>query len=245
MSTAKIDPGTVRRWKRYPQYRATDPDWVSDVPQRWDVKRLKYVAFPSRRRLFEKPEDLTYVGLEQIESKTGKLLLGNPVDIVESTMGVFDAGDILFGKLRPYLAKVTSPSFNGVCTTELIVYCALRQVHNEYLKYQMLSQEFIDFVNTLAYGTKMPRVSEEQIGELRIVVPPLPEQRAVATFLERETARIDALIGHKERLIALLEEKRQAVIATPSPEASTLPCRCSRVMRSGLQEGRFTGRFRR
>ena len=105
----------------------------------------------------------------------------------------------------------------------------IAQVHNEYLKYQMLSQEFIDFVNTLAYGTKMPRVSEEQIGELRIVVPPLPEQRAVATFLERETARIDALIGHKERLIALLEEKRQAVISHAvtrglDPAVPLLPC---------------------
>jgi type I restriction enzyme S subunit len=183
------------------------------LPKQWQVKRLKYLAAPSRRRLFEKPDDATYLGLEQIESKTGKLLLDNPVESVESNMGVFERGDVLFGKLRPYLAKVAAPSFAGVCTTELTVYRPKPEVQSEYLKYQMLVGDFIDFVNALAYGTKMPRVSEEQMSELRLAVPPLSEQQAIATFLDRETARIDTLIGHKERLIALLEEKRQAVIS--------------------------------
>jgi type I restriction enzyme S subunit len=187
--------------------------WLPQVPGHWVAKRLKYLAAPSRRRLFEKPDDTTYIGLEQIESKTGKLLLDNPVETVESNMGVFDRGDVLFGKLRPYLAKVASPTFAGVCTTEVTVYRPRPEVHGDYLKYQLLTAEFIDFINTMAYGTKMPRVSEEQLGEARLALPPLPEQRAIAAFLDRETARIDALIGHKERLIALLEEKRQAVIS--------------------------------
>jgi type I restriction enzyme S subunit len=213
MSTATLDTTTVRRWKRYPQYRPSGADWLPQVPGHWNAKRLKYLAAPSRRRLFEKPDDTMYIGLEQIESKTGKLLLDNPVETVESNMGVFDRGDVLFGKLRPYLAKVASPSFAGVCTTEVTVYRPRLEVLGDYLKYQLLSAEFIDFINTMAYGTKMPRVSEEQMGEARLAVPPLAEQRAIAAFLDRETARIDALIGHKERLIALLEEKRQAVIS--------------------------------
>jgi type I restriction enzyme S subunit len=213
MSTATLDTTTVRRWKRYPEYRPSGAVWLPQVPGHWGAKRLKYLATPSRHRLFEKPNDTTYIGLEQIESRTGKLLLDNPVETVESNMGVFDRGDVLFGKLRPYLAKVASPTFAGVCTTEVTVYRPRPEVHGDYLKYQLLTSEFIDFINTMAYGTKMPRVSEEQLGEARLALPPLPEQRAIAAFLDRETARIDALIGHKERLIALLEEKRQAVIS--------------------------------
>jgi type I restriction enzyme S subunit len=213
MNMPTLDPAAVRRWKRYPEYQSSRAEWLPQLPARWQTKRLKYLAMPSRQRLFEKPQDATYIGLEQIESKTGKLLLGNPVETVESNMGVFDAGDILFGKLRPYLAKVTAPPFAGVCSTELTVYRPTREIRSEYLKYQMLVGDFIDFVNSLAYGTKMPRVNEEQLSELRLAVPPLPEQRAIAAFLDRETACIDALIGHKERLIALLEEKRQAVIS--------------------------------
>ena len=126
-------------------------------------------------------------------------------------MGVFETGDVLFGKLRPYLAKVVAPNFAGVCTTELTAYRPKPEIHSPYLKYQMLVGDFIDIVNALAYGTKMPRVSEEQMSELRLAVPSLPEQRMIAAFLDRETAQVDALIAQKERLIALLEEKHQAL----------------------------------
>jgi type I restriction enzyme, S subunit len=203
----------VRNWRRYPEYRPSGAEWLPEMPAHWQAKRLKYLASPSRQRLFEKPLDATYIGLEQIESKTGKLLLDNPVQTVESTKGVFEGGDILFGKLRPYLAKVAVPRFAGVCTTELIVYRPNWEVHSDYLKYQMLVGDFIDFVNALTYGTKMPRVSEEQMSELRLVFPSMAEQQAIVAFLDRETTRIDALIGHKERLIALLKEKRQAIIS--------------------------------
>jgi type I restriction enzyme S subunit len=212
VSTTTLDTTTVRGWKRYPEYRPGGADWLPELPRRWETRRLKYLAMPSRQRIFEKPQDATYIGLEQIESGTGKLLLDNPVETVESNMGVFEPGNVLFGKLRPYLAKVAAPTFAGVCTTEVIVYLPGPDVHSDYLKYQLLSREFIDFVNTLAYGTKMPRVNEEQMGEMRLALPPLPEQRAITAFLDRETARIDSLIERKERLITLLEEKRLAVI---------------------------------
>jgi len=68
-------------------------------------------------------------------------------------------------------------------------------------------------VNSSTYGAKMPRASWEFIGNLPMTVPPLPEQRAIAAFLDRETARIDALIEKKERQIELLQEKRTAVIS--------------------------------
>ena len=65
----------------------------------------------------------------------------------------------------------------------------------------------------MTYGTKMPRASWEQIGNLSLSLPPLPEQQKIATYLDHQTAKIDALIARKERLLDLLTEQRAALIS--------------------------------
>ena len=201
------------KWKPYPANKDSGVEWLGEIPEHWEVKRLKYVAPASTAKLIEKPDDLPYLGLENIESKTGRLLLDTPVENVESTVGIFDKGNVLFGKLRPYLAKVVCVDFRGVCTTELLVLQPNDVVNGKFLFYQLLSEDFVKLVNSLTYGTKMPRVSSEQIGNLAVQLPPFPEQNAIITYLDRETARISALIAKKERLVELLQEKRAALIS--------------------------------
>ena len=201
------------KWKPYPDYKDSGVEWLGEIPAHWKVKRLKFVAPSSTAKLTEKPDDLPYLGLENIESQTGRLLLDTPIENVESTVGLFNKGNVIFGKLRPYLAKVVCVDFSGVCTTELLVLQPNALVNGKFLFYRLLSKDFIKLVNSLTYGTKMPRVSSEQIGNLPISLPPLAEQRAIDSFLDRETARINTLIEKKERLIELLQEKRAALIS--------------------------------
>jgi type I restriction enzyme S subunit len=78
--------------------------------------------------------------------------------------------------------------------------------------YELLNAPYIRWLDSLTYGTKMPRVSPDQVASSFVGLPPLPEQRAIATLLDRETARIDALVTKKERLIELLQEQRTALI---------------------------------
>jgi type I restriction enzyme S subunit len=206
-------PLQIRRWKLYPAYKHSGIEWLGEIPAHWELRRLKYVAPISTAKLVDKPEDLPYLGLEQIEAKTGRLLLDTPVENVESTVSVFEEGNVLFGKLRPYLAKVAHLNFSGVCTTELLVLQPDSTVEGRFLFYRLISESFIEFVNSMTYGTKMPRASSEQIGNSVIQLPPLPEQRAIAAFLDREIAKINTLISKKEQLIALLREKRTAIIS--------------------------------
>jgi type I restriction enzyme, S subunit len=216
MTQTKPTPATpplTTRWKPYPAYKDSGIEWLGEIPAHWEVNRLKYVAPLSTSKLAEKPEDLPYVGLEHIESKTGRLLLDTPVENVESTISTFEKGDVLFGKLRPYLAKVLYADFRGVCTTELLVLQPSQRIAGKFLFYRLLSNDFIKLVNSLTYGTKMPRAGGEQIGNLCIQIPSLPEQYAIAAFLDRETTRINTLIAKKERLIELLQEKRAALIS--------------------------------
>jgi type I restriction enzyme S subunit len=201
------------RYPRYPEYKDSGIEWLGEIPTHWMTRRLKYAAPDKGEKLSEKPVDVPYIGLEDIESGTGRLLLEDLAEEVESTVVEFKEGDILFGKLRPYLAKVVHIDFQGVGSTELLVLRPKSDVDGPFLAYELLSAGFIETVNGLTYGTKMPRANSDQVGGLRVGIPSLVEQRAIAAFLDRETARIDALVAKQERLIALLEEKRAALIS--------------------------------
>ena len=206
-----IDPAAVREWKRYPEYKDSGVEWLGEVPEGWEVKRLKYGVILKSKRVSGRETNLPYIGLENIESWTGKLIQSEEPMISDGQSTLFDPGDVLFGKLRPYLAKVIQAQASGICSSELLV---LRPVDitPDFLVNYILNRDFIQTVDASTYGTKMPRANWEFIGNLPILVPPHPEQHAIAAFLDRETARIDALIEKKQRFIGLLEEKRQALI---------------------------------
>ena len=184
------------------------------------AKRLKYVVALRRSRGEGAGDERPYIGLESIESSTGRLI-GDPAATDESALSAsgqsdslsntFEPGDVLFGKLRPYLAKAWVATFQGRCTTELLVMQPV-EAESAFLRYVCLSRDFIDAVDASTFGSKMPRADWDFIGNMPIPVPPLQQQRAIADFLDRETARLDALVAAKERVLWLLAEKRRALI---------------------------------
>lgn len=155
------------------------------------------------------PDDDRYVGLEHIQSWTGKILPADGVE-PEGLVGIFKSGDILFGKLRPYLAKVAGPDFDGVCSTEALILRPLSEVSGRFLRYVIGSKDFIDRVNSATFGTKMPRASWENIGRELVPLPDLAAQKQIADFLDTETARIDALIEKKQRFHEIVVEREEA-----------------------------------
>lgn len=184
------------------------------------AKRLKYVVSLRRSRVDGSEDGRPYIGLENIESWTGKRLGvsaavsgESSAETVEGTSlsNTFEPGDVLFGKLRPYLAKAWVAEFPGRSTTELLVMQPV-EAESRFLRYVCLWRDFVDTVDASTFGSKMPRADWDFIGNMPIPVPDWPTQRAIADYLDRETARIDALIVAKERLLGLLAEKRRALI---------------------------------
>ncbi len=172
-------------------------------------KRLKYLAASQNRKLAYSETDRAYIGLEDIESWTGRLLPRERAE-PEGTVSLYEAGDVLFGKLRPYLAKVHLAEEAGACSTEALVLRPQKFLHPAYLKYVLLDPKRIDEVNASTFGAQMPRASWDFIGSCKIFVPDLDTQKAIAAFLDRETARIDKLIAKKERQAAVLAEREEA-----------------------------------
>ena len=199
--------------KRYASYKASGVAWLGDVPSHWRIEKVKFQAHLRGEKTVG-TNGARYVGMEHVLPKVGKF---NPVvdgtqEEAESTVNVFSKGDVLFGKLRPYLAKCVVADTDGVCSSEFLVLSPADDVVPAYLNATMLMQEFIDAVDASTYGAKMPRADWEFIGQQRLPLPPPDEQQAIADYLDTETARIDDLIREKEELIGLLREWRQSVI---------------------------------
>ena len=193
---------------RYPTYKDSGVEWLGEVPEHWEVLPLKRRS----RLLTEKTHCKDNpIALENIEGWTGRL-----VDTESEFQGegvAFEAGDILFGKLRPYLAKVFLAENSGQAVGDFHVIKPIYKLHPRFLQLQLLTRELIDLVSGSTYGAKMPRASWDFLGSLQLALPPDDEQYAIATFLDHETTKIDALIAEQQRLIELLQEKRQAVIS--------------------------------
>jgi type I restriction enzyme S subunit len=189
-------------------------EWLGDVPEHWELKKLKYsVSLNSHRQLDNNENSNIKIALENIEGKTGKILelSENPF---EGLGTIFKSGDVLFGKLRPYLAKVIAPSFEGSCVNEILVLTPNTDIWNStFLKYRMLATDFISVVDNSTYGAKMPRASWSFIGSLKISRPPISEQIQIINSVESENKLIDEIIIKINKEIILSQEYKTSLIA--------------------------------
>ncbi|MBP1152709.1 restriction endonuclease subunit S [Methylocaldum sp. RMAD-M] len=186
--------------------------WLQDIPSHWRIKRLKFSTELVNDKVSVEESSLPYLGLEHIESWTGRRIFGEIANS-EGLASAFSTGDLLFGKLRPYLAKVHLAEQEGLISSEALVIRSKAEVHSAFLKYYMLSRDFINIVDSSTYGSKMPRANWDFIGNLPLLLPELEEQQAIARFLDFKTAQIDALIAKKQALLDKLAEKRTALIS--------------------------------
>lgn len=197
---------------RYESYKDSGVQWLGEIPSHWDVKRMKFVVANVGDKIDAKESDLRYFGLENIESFTGKLL--DSVELESEGIGHrFQKDDVLFGKLRPYLAKVFLAQEEGLSSTEALVFRSSEVIYPKFLSYYCLSQDFINEVNGTTFGSKMPRASWDDISSFRMVYPSLDEQKLIAGFLDKRLAQVDALIAKQETLLEKLAEQRVALIS--------------------------------
>ena len=196
------------KYKPYPKYEDSGVEWVGDVPEGWETIKLKHCL----TLVTKKASNKTFpIALENIESWTGRYIKTG--SDFEGDGVTFKEDDILFGKLRPYLAKVLHANRAGEAVGDIFVYRPQATSDGSYYAKVLRTKEAINIIDSSTYGAKMPRASSEFIGEFRIPTPPIHEQRAIAAFLDHETGKVDELIEKQQKLIELLDEKRQAVIS--------------------------------
>jgi type I restriction enzyme, S subunit len=209
------------------QREAHAMQWFGTAPARWGVRKFNRSA----RLVTDKAQESEFkVALENIESWSGRFV--GSVDQGLSGEGIaFRRGDILFGKLRPYLAKVWLADRDGAAVGDFHVYRS--DVYDgHYLSYLLLNSSYVDLINGSTYGAQMPRASWGFVRDVAHPLPPLDEQRKIGEYLDRETSKIDELIAKQEQLIEALEERRVGVVAAVIAEGLDPSARMTRTSSS-------------
>ena len=186
---------------------------LSELPDGWVWTTLGEITEPSKEKVNPlEIKEVPYISLEHIEKDTGKLLgQGSSID-VRSSKTKFTRGDLLYGKLRPYLNKVYISDFEGVCSTDLLVFPQNELLPNTFFLYRFLCRDFVNYTSHNVSGVNLPRVNFQTLSQFKILLPPLPEQHRIAAKIEELFTKLDA---GKEELLqakARLKRYRQSVL---------------------------------
>jgi len=175
---------------------------VGRVPVEWEVARLGYVC--NQKSEITMPSgkgENKFVGLEHINPGEIKIHTYQLDTDVKSSKFIFRRGEILYGKLRPYLDKAVIADFDGICSTDLLV---LTNINNkalaEFLIYLIHSNKFIQNSISATSGTNHPRTSWKEIRKFKFGLPPLPEQRRIAEILSAVDRKLELERRRKEKL---------------------------------------------
>ena len=137
--------------------------------------------------------NVPYVGLEHVEPHTPALTRWGSVASVSSSVTPFEPGDVLFGRLRPYLHKVAFADFPGVCSPEVLVLRASASCIDRYLLLLCSTDATVKKCVEMSAGTRMPRTSTSDLASILASLPPLAEQKRIVDVLTSVDAYIDAL----------------------------------------------------
>lgn len=212
------------------QMKNSGIEWVGDIPENWNALKLKYVVKTRDEKALFAPNYDTYIGMENIKGYSNELI-ETDTEYEKSIQSVYKHGDILFGKLRPYLSKVCIMENSGFCSGEFLVVSDYNGCKS-FLRYSLLNPKFIQNINASTYGAKMPRANSEYILNQKIAVPPIDEQERIAEFLDKKCGEIDGLIADIKTQVQTLELYKRSVIT----EAVTKGLNPSAEMRdSGIE----------
>ncbi|TXJ51076.1 restriction endonuclease subunit S [Brachyspira aalborgi] len=175
---------------------------MNKLPNGWAEYKLKDIMNISSKRYNPNKDTKNYkcIELEHIESETGILNGHTNSKDIHSVKNVFEKGEVLYGKLRPYLKKFYLAKFDGVCSSEIWVLKG-KKVINDFL-YYFIQQDNFNYIANVSIGMIMPRADWSYMSEISFNIPPLDEQKRIASAL----SKIDAYL---ENTIKLIEEKER------------------------------------
>lgn len=209
----------VRKWKRYAKYKNSGVEWLGEIPEHWEVKKSKQLSLVKRGAsprpiddpiYFDDNGEYSWVRISDV-SASNKYLETSEQTL--SKHGKSKSVPLEPGELFVSIcATVGKPIITKIkcCIHDGFVYFPYLKENREYLFYIFLSGELYKGLGK--FGTQL-NLNTDIIGDIKLPIPSLSEQGSLASFLDRETAKIDTLIAKKERLIELLQEKGTALIS--------------------------------
>ena len=174
---------------------------IGKIPKEWEMTKLENIIKQKKETVSPfNIQPTRYIGLEHIDSGDCKIRLWGNSSEVRSIKFKFRVGDILYGKLRPYLNKAVIAEWNGICSTDILVFEAKKRMNNIFILYLIHHPDTLRYAITTSTGTNHPRTSWRMLSRFRVPLPPLPEQNKIAEILSIVDGRIQLLKEKKNKL---------------------------------------------
>ncbi len=198
---------------KYKELPPLDTSDLPEIPDGWVWTRVGEIMQTSNEKVNPlNIQPTRYIGLEHIEKDTGKLLSYGISDEVRSTKNRFHSGDLLYGKLRPYLNKICVPDFDGICSTDILVFSQSKYLFNKYVMFRLLRTDFVKYANQQVSGFQHPRVDFQKISNFYIPLPSLPEQHQIVEEIERRFSITDEVEKIVEQSLKQAERLRMSIL---------------------------------
>ncbi len=195
--------------------KASGAPWLGDIPAHWEVRRMKSCVanISDQTKILNKGE--IYIALENVESWTGiaKPQVKASEPLFSGQVKRFKANDVLFGKLRPNLAKALTASSSGVCSSEFFVMRTNESVIPAFLECVIRTKNIVDLVASSTFGAKMPRADWQFFGNVKVALPPTSEQLLIVEQIAASCEPIAKAIFQLKSEIELLTEYRTRLVA--------------------------------
>ncbi len=206
--------GTESKLADLPEFRDSGIPWIGKIPKHWEVVKFKRIAHVCANLV--EPDnymDCPQIAPECIEKDSGRLIQLRTVRDAGVVSGnhLFTKGQILYSKIRPTLNKVVIAPTDGLCSADM--YPIETNQDTNWLVYFMLSSVFVQQVSEFCARVKMPKINKEDLGQLLVFVPPLPEQRRIVAHLDSICADFAAAEAAIRKQIALLQELRTRLVS--------------------------------
>lgn len=185
---------------------------MSELPKGWVRESLAMIVQPRSERVspVDRP-DAPYIGLEHVQAHTNEILGTVPASNMVSSSASFDAGDVLYGRMRPYLNKVVRPKFSGLASAEFIIFPNSETMDSDFLLKRLSALDFVDFACSQYEGDR-PRVKFDALGTFQIDVPPRAEQTRIVAKLEELLSDLDAGVAELKAAQKKLVQYRQSLL---------------------------------
>ena len=203
----------------YPRYRSSGIEWLGDVPEHWEGRRLKYSASINDEALPETTDpdlEMTYVDISSVNAAKGisSTTKVSFEDAPSRARRIVRDGDTIVSTVRTYLraiAAIQDPIPNTVVSTGFAV-VRPRSVCAPFMSYALHESGFIEAIMARSVGVSYPAINASEIGMLPITLPEIAEQHTISDFLDHETKKLDSLITKIEMATERLQEYRAALI---------------------------------
>ncbi|MBU6346851.1 MAG: restriction endonuclease subunit S, partial [Cyanobacteria bacterium REEB494] len=220
---SEVEIKQERGWKRYPAYKDSGVEWLGEIPEGWNLIRLKYGYKTCLGKMLQSSPSSSEDSLEPYLRAANISWEGvNLADLKEMYFSPYEkslyelkAGDLVVseggdvGRTAIWRGEIDN------CYIQNAVHRIRNRERysNPFLYYWLFFIKSIGYIDLLCNKATIAHFTVEKVREIPVASPPLSEQQAIAQFLDRETVKIDTLIAKKERLIELLKEKRTALIS--------------------------------